>query len=157
MFANTRINFHPALRRAGGGGLTPGANTHTENTNTEVLTRQRPGTPSPLTQYLSVTGIRERSGSAGVAAENNYLGVAVGGHLQRLFPRPDSCCHRKEAEEDAKHAAAAKASERASCHLSGFLFSRFSETLSRSYLQIACKVLRSALSPPLRAPLPPRN
>lgn len=54
-----------------------------------------PGTTSLLTQYLSVTGIWDAPalqpawlGAAGVAAENNYLCAAVGGHLQRRFPIP---------------------------------------------------------------------
>lgn len=42
VFANIQINFHPALRQAGSA-LTSGANTHMENTNTEVLTRKHPG------------------------------------------------------------------------------------------------------------------
>lgn len=53
VFANIQINFHPALRRAGSA-LTPGANTHMENTNTGVLTRKHPG-PHPYQLNISVS------------------------------------------------------------------------------------------------------
>lgn len=80
-------------------------------------------------------------------------GGGRGGAPSEALPRPDSCCHRKEVEEDAKHAAAAAnarqaARERASCQLSAASSAHSSERLPSCYLQIACKVLRSALPPP---------
>lgn len=47
---------------------------------------------------------------AGVAAENNYPCLSIGGHLQRRFPIPTAAVMGGgEAEEDTKHAVTAKA------------------------------------------------
>lgn len=89
VFANIQITFHPALRQDTGGKYTYGEHKY------RSADSQAPGSASPLTQYLSVTGIRDAPALqvawlrvAGVAAENNYPCLSIGGHLQRRFPIP---------------------------------------------------------------------
>lgn len=123
MFANIQINFHSALRRAGSA-LTSGANTHMENTNTESLTPERPRLHPTNSISWSVTETRDACLCAplprlqpawlrdgGVAVENNYLRITIGGHLQWHFTVPTAAVTGRGRRWDAKHAVTATASK----------------------------------------------
>lgn len=123
----SRLAFSRALRQAGSP-LTSGPSTHSENTNAELLTPSTPRLQTTNSITSSVTEIRERCCSrgsnlpaclpawlwnGGVAVENNYLRITIGGHLQWHFTVPTAAVTGRR-RRDAKHTITSKAkSERA--------------------------------------------
>lgn len=160
VFANIQINFQSALRQAG---MTSRANTHMENTNTELLTLKHPGLHPTNSITRRVTEIWDASAleaamsvlrwkiiTSGLPSEATLSGALLS---RQLLSQGGGCktCHHRRSQQ---------AREWASCQLrqlSGFLFSHFSKRVSCCYLQIACKVLCSALSPPRRVALQEHN